>query len=144
MAEKRRVHVVLVEDNVVDVEGVRRAFDRHGIESPIHVARDGREGLALLRSGAVPRPYVVLLDLNLPRMNGIEMLSELRADPQLSSAVVFVLTTSQRDEDLVACYDLHVAGYIVKADVGKSFANLADLFGSYADVVELLSQGATS
>lgn len=129
--------VVLIEDNVVDVEAVRRALHRQKIANPVLVARDGREGLALLRSGRVERPFLILLDLNLPRMNGLEFLRELRADPELRDSVVFVLTTSKAEEDRAASYDEHVAGYMVKGSLGDGFRHLAELLNAYWRVVEL-------
>ncbi len=101
------------------------------------MASDGRAGLELLRAGSVPKPYVVLLDLNLPRMNGVEMLAAIRADEALSDLVVFALTTSKRDEDKLACYAHHVAGYIVKGDLGGGFQRLAEMLDAYGRIVEL-------
>lgn len=135
------VQVLLVEDNDVDREAVRRAFRQHRIANPIHAARDGLEALEVLRGDverrALRRPYVVLLDLNMPRMDGIELLRELRADPALRDSVVFVLTTSKADEDRTAAYDLNVAGYICKSDVGTGFIRLVELLDHYWRVVVL-------
>jgi DNA-binding NarL/FixJ family response regulator len=136
------VQVLLIEDNEVDVEGIRRAFEKHRIANPIIVARDGRAGLDALRSGQVRKPYVILLDLNLPRMNGLEFLEELRRDSELSDSVVFVLTTSKRDEDKVAAYHCHVAGYMVKSEVGQSFMKLVNMLGAYWRIVQLPAPGA--
>lgn len=134
---KSVVQVLLIEDNEVDVEAVQRAFDAHGLDNPIIVAEDGRAGITALRAGRVRRPYVILLDLNLPRMNGLEFLDELRSDPALRDSVVFVLTTSKRDEDKVAAYQQQVAGYMVKSEVGESFSKLVDMLSSYWRVVQL-------
>ena len=86
-SKTKTVHVLLVEDNDVDREAVRRAFTRHRIANPIYDARDGVEALELLRGMAdkprLPRPFLILLDINMPRMSGIELLHELRADPDL-------------------------------------------------------------
>jgi CheY-like chemotaxis protein len=131
------VRVLLIEDNDVDVECVRRAFDKHGLKNPLVVARDGQAGLDALRDGSVRRPFLVLLDLNLPRMNGLEFLSALRRDPELTSSVVFVLTTSRRDEDKTAAYRDHIAGYMAKSEVGEGSENLVNLLISYLHVVEL-------
>ena len=124
----RSVNILLVEDNAVDQEAIQRAFKRHRIANPIHVAADGIEALARLRGTngltKLPRPYLVLLDLNLPRLNGVELLREIRGDPELHDSIVFVLTTSKRDEDRMASYDLNVAGYVVKSDVGAGFIRL--------------------
>jgi CheY-like chemotaxis protein len=136
----RSVNILLVEDNAVDQEAIQRAFKRHRIANPIHVAADGIEALALLRGTEgkpkLPRPYLVLLDLNLPRLNGVELLREIRSDPELHDSIVFVLTTSKRDEDRMASYDLNVAGYVVKSDVGSGFIRLIELLDHYWRIVE--------
>ncbi len=137
----RTVTVLLVEDNEVDREGVRRAFLRHKIANPIIDAVDGVSALEILRGtgarGRIARPYIILLDINLPRMNGIELLKEIRADGELRDSVVFILTTSRSDEDKMASYDLNVAGYMVKSDVGAGFIKLITLLNHYWRVVEL-------
>jgi CheY-like chemotaxis protein len=139
--EQKVVHVLLIDDDDVDVMAVKRAFRKAKIANPLHVARDGIEGLALLRGDGdtppIPRPYIVILDLNMPRMDGLEFLTELRKDPIHHSAVVFVLTTSKADEDRAASYDKNVAGYIVKSDVGEGFLNVTQLLDSYWRVVLL-------
>jgi CheY-like chemotaxis protein len=134
------VTVLLVEDNDVDVEGIRRAFRRQRIANPIVVARDGIEALDRLRgtngSAGIARPYLILLDLAMPRMNGIEFLAALRADPQLDDSIVFVLTTSSSDEDKVRSYAHKVAGYIVKSELGEGFVRLLGLLDNYWRIVE--------
>ena len=139
--EKRpysEVIILLVDDDDVDAMAVERALKKLKIANPIVRARDGIEGLALLRhESAVRRPYIMLLDINMPRMNGLEMLAELRADSQLSRAVVFVLTTSKSDEDKVAAYQQHIAGYIVKNQVSDGFLRVMEMLDHYWRVVEL-------
>lgn len=136
----RTVNVLLVEDNEVDREAVRRAFARHRIANPIIDAIDGIEALDILRGTngkeRLARPILILLDINMPRMSGIELLRELRADPDLHDSVVFVLTTSKSDEDKVAAYDANVAGYIIKSDVGAGFVDLINLLDCYWKIVE--------
>jgi CheY-like chemotaxis protein len=136
----RTVNVLLVEDNLIEQEAVRRAFAREHIGNPIITAVDGIEALARLRGAPgverIPRPFLILLDLNMPRMNGLEFLTELRADPDLRDSIVFVLTTSRSDEDRVASYNLNVAGYIVKSDVGAGFVRLLGLLDHYWRIVE--------
>lgn len=132
------VTILLVDDDDVDAMGVERALKKLRIANPIIRARDGREALNLLRQeGAVERPYLILLDINMPRMNGIEMLSELRNDAALSSSVVFVLSTSDDDQDKVAAYSKHIAGYIVKKQVGDGFMRVMEMLDHYWRVVEL-------
>ena len=142
MATEKRpyseVTILLVDDDDVDAMGVERARKKRKIANPVVRARDGVEGLELLRhESAVQRPYIVLLDINMPRMNGLEMLAELRADSQLSRAVVFVLTTSKSDEDKVAAYQQHIAGYIVKNQVSDGFLRVMEMLDHYWRVVEL-------
>lgn len=134
----KEVTILLVDDDDVDVMGVQRALKKLKILNPIVRARDGIEGLELLRDPqAVKRPYIVLLDLNMPRMSGLEMLAELRKDSALSSAVVFVLTTSKADEDKVEAYQQHIAGYIIKSQVGDGFLRVMEMLDHYWRVVEL-------
>jgi CheY-like chemotaxis protein len=143
MTHEETVTVLLVDDDDVDVQAVRRAFRKAKIANPVEVARDGVEALAILRGeeghDPIQRPYIIILDLNMPRMDGREFLTELRNDPQHHDAVVFVLTTSQADEDRAASYDKNVAGYIVKSDVGKGFLNVINLLDCYWRVVLLPS-----
>ncbi|MCG8357417.1 MAG: response regulator [Kiloniellales bacterium] len=135
------LNVLLVEDDDVEAEAVTRSFKKHGLPFPVVVAGDGMEALGVLRGERpeikIEKPYVVLLDLNMPRMNGFEFLQELRADDLLSNSVVFVLTTSDSDVDKSRAYQDHVAGYMVKASVGPQFMKLAQLLKDYRDAVEL-------
>lgn len=136
----RAVTFLLVEDDEVDVMTVKRGFRNLRIANPLHVARDGVEGLEHLRGeggrDAIQRPYLILLDLNMPRMSGIEFLQELRKDPEHRDAIVFVLTTSRRDEDRVAAYDNHVAGYVIKSDISNGFSKAIEMIDRYWRVVE--------
>ena len=132
------VNILLVDDDDVDVKAVVRALKQLKIANPLVRAKDGIEALEMLRSeDQVPLPYLILLDINMPRMNGIEFLAELRKDSALSSAIVFVLTTSQADEDKMAAYSKHVAGYIVKKQVGDGFMKVMQMLDHYWRVVEL-------
>ena len=134
----KEITILLVEDDDVDAMAVERAFKKLKILKSIVRARDGLEALALLRDPTgIQRPYIVLLDINMPRMNGLEMLVELRRDVALSSAVVFVLTTSKSDEDQVAAYQQHVAGYIVKDQMADGFMAAMAMLDQYWRVVEL-------
>lgn len=137
----RELCVLLVEDDIVDQQAVIRAFARERIANTIVLANDGVEALERLRGTddrpPLARPYVILLDWNLPRMNGREFLRELRRDPALHDAVVFVLTTSRADEDRLAAYGEHVAGYILKENVGHTFIGLVHMLDTYWKVVAL-------
>lgn len=136
--ETQPVTILLIDDDDVDAMGLERAMRKLKIRNPVVRARDGLEGLALLRDEkAIQRPYQILLDLNMPRMSGIEMLKELRQDPLLSSSVVFVLTTSHDEHDKLAAYEEHVAGYIVKKNVGDGYTRVMEMLDHYWRVVEL-------
>ena len=113
--ETRAITLLLVEDDDVDAMGVERALEKRRIANTLVRARDGIEALEFLRGGKVARPFLILLDLNMPRMGGLEFIRTVRADPELCDSVVFVLTTSKSDEDLAAAYRAHVAGYMVKS-----------------------------
>lgn len=141
--ERKAMHVLLVDDDKVDAMNVQRAFRTAGLASPLTIARDGLEALELLRSGTVPPPRrLVLLDLNMPRMNGIEFLHALRADPALKRIPVVVLTTSNEDRDKVEAYNLHVAGYLVKPVTFGSFVELMETLEHYWSLQELPSAEA--
>ena len=117
---------------------VQRAFEKAKITNPLTVAGNGLEALARLRDGTVPRDRrLVLLDLNMPRMNGIEFLRELRADPELTSTCVVVLTTSNEDRDRVDAYQLHVAGYLLKPVTFAAFVDLMATLNRYWTLVEM-------
>ena len=132
------LNIVLVDDDDVDVMNVQRAFRKGEIKNPIWVAQDGISALSLLRSGQVPATRrLVLLDLNMPRMNGIEFLRELRADPHLRMTPVVVLTTSNEDRDKVEAYDLNVAGYLIKPVTFSAFVELIATLNTYWSIVEL-------
>jgi len=135
---ERALHILLVEDDDVDVMNVRRAFQRNNISNPLHVASNGLEALQMLRSGQIPGDRrLILLDLNMPKMNGIEFLRELRADPQLAHAPVVILTTSNDERDKVDAYNLNVAGYLLKPVTFGNFVDLMSALNKYWTLVEL-------
>jgi CheY-like chemotaxis protein len=137
----RQVTFLIVDDDDVDRKGLMRAMKQLRIANPVVEARDGIEALALLRgqdgAGRVDPPYIVLLDLNMPRMNGLEFLDAVRADPELKPAVIFVLTTSMDENDRLAAYARNIAGYIIKSDARNSFREALGLIDHYWRVVEL-------
>ena len=134
----RCLNILLVDDDEVDVMNVRRAFQKAHITNPLFVAHDGVEALELLRRNEFPCDRrLVLLDLNMPRMNGIEFLRELRADPALHATPVVVLTTSDDERDKVDAYDLNVAGYLLKPVTFTSFADLMSALNKYWTLVEM-------
>lgn len=123
---EKMVHILLVEDDDVDVMNVKRAFKKNNITNPLFVASNGLEALDMLRADGRARSVpanrrLVLLDLNMPKMGGIEFLRELRADADLRPTPVVVLTTSNEERDRVEAYNLNVAGYILKPVTLSSF-----------------------
>jgi CheY-like chemotaxis protein len=139
--ESKLLHILLVDDDEVDVMNVQRAFKKNNIVNPLYVAGDGLEALALLRGeGAVAVPNqrrLVLLDLNMPRMNGLEFLRAVREDPELRNITVVVLTTSDDDRDKVEAYNLNVAGYILKPVTFTAFVEAMATLNKYWAINEL-------
>ncbi len=135
------ISILLLEDDEVDVLNVRRAFKKNHINNTLHVAGNGIEALAMLRGNndikIIPKPKIILLDINMPRMNGIEFLTELRTDSKLKNISVFVLTTSNDDNDRIAAYDLNVAGYILKPVELESFIEAMATLNLYWTLTEL-------
>ncbi|AGS39722.1 MULTISPECIES: response regulator [Cycloclasticus] len=131
------VTLLLVEDDDIDAMTIERGFLKQRIANPIVRAYDGIEALELLRSNKVSRPLIILLDLQMPRMGGIEFLKQLRADETLSDLVVFVLTTSKSEEDMLSSYKQHIAGYFIKGDSGEKFLDIVNVLDSYWKIVQL-------
>ena len=135
---ERTLNILLVDDDDIDVMNVQRAFKKANILNPVFVAGNGIEALARLRDGSMPKQQrLVLLDLNMPKMNGIEFLRELRADPALSMTSVVVLTTSNADRDKVDAYKLNVSGYLLKPVTFVNFVDLMVALNKFWTLVEL-------
>jgi CheY-like chemotaxis protein len=130
--------ILLVEDDEVDVMNVKRAFKKNNISNRLVVASNGIDALEILRSVSPenPRPKIVLLDLNMPRMGGIEFLKEIRQDADLSSLSVFVMTTSNEDSDKIEAFNLNVAGYILKPLSMDRFISAVSTLNSYWTLCE--------
>jgi len=136
--KERMLNILLVEDDEVDVMNVQRAFRANRISNPLFIAGNGEEALRTLRGGEVPRERrLVLLDLNMPRMNGIEFLRALRADAELARTTVVVLTTSNDERDRVEAYNLNVAGYILKPVTFQNFCEAMSTLNKYWSLVEM-------
>jgi CheY-like chemotaxis protein len=136
--EDRALRVLLVEDDPVDVMNVQRAFRRSHVLNPLLVAPNGAEALELLRGGRVPTArLLVLLDLHMPRMGGVELLREMRRDPALARLPVVVLTTSEEERERVESHQLDVAGYIVKPVTFLNFTETVATVNRYWELVEL-------
>ena len=131
-------NILLVEDDDIDVMNIRRAFEKANLRNPLFHAADGLVALEMLRGDVLPRDRrLVLLDLNMPRMSGIEFLGELRADPELRSTSVVVLTTSDAERDRIEVYNLHVAGYLLKPVRFVAFVEIMSTLNRYWTLMEM-------
>ena len=138
--ETRPVSILLVEDDRIDAKAFLRAMEEVRISNPVTVAKDGVEAWDILTGEGIdqpfPRPNILILDINMPRMSGIELLRKIRAEETLHDSIVFVLTTSNDDQDKIDAFDLNVAGYMLKSDMGNSFVRAVELIDKYWRVVE--------
>ena len=131
----KKVSILLVEDNDLDAEKLQRILDRLGDKRAVTRARDGIEALEILRDAErKPHPpFVIILDLNMPRMNGQEFLAELRADRNLRGLPVVVLTTSDRRADIEQAYANQISGYLTKPldleDTGAMLQSICEFWG---------------
>uniref|UniRef100_A0A832H4W1 Response regulator n=1 Tax=Oscillatoriales cyanobacterium SpSt-402 TaxID=2282168 RepID=A0A832H4W1_9CYAN len=141
--DDKLINILLVEDDEVDIMNVRRAFKKNNITNPLYVVNNGIEALEALRGQnrdmqAIPSSRrIILLDLNMPRMGGLEFLQELRGDPMLRATPVIVLTTSNQDRDRIEAYNLNVAGYILKPVTFINFAEVMATLNKYWALCEL-------
>jgi CheY-like chemotaxis protein len=141
--ENLMLNILLVEDDEVDVMTVQRAFKKGNITNLLYIAGNGLEALAMLR-GELGQPSlipsdrrIILLDLNMPKMNGLEFLQELRADPSIRQIPVVVLTTSNEEQDRIQAYNLNVAGYILKPVTFSIFVELMITLNKYWTLCEM-------
>ena len=135
------VDILLIEDDEVDIMNVQRAFRKNKISNPLYVAHNGIEALGMLSERKIPLPKIVLLDINMPKMGGIEFLTELRKIPELKALSVFVMTTSNEESDKVAAYDLNVAGYILKPLSFEGFCSAVAVLNHYWHLCEIPQVG---
>jgi CheY-like chemotaxis protein len=138
----RTIDVLLVEDDAGDELITREAFEQNKIANTLHVARDGQEGLDFLyRRGeheAAPRPDLVLLDLNLPKYDGRQLLEQIKSDPELCDIPVVVLTTSSAEEDILRSYKLHANAYVTKpVDLDQFMSAVRQIDEFFVQVVRL-------
>ena len=132
------VTILLIEDDEVDREVFMRSAKRQRISNPIICARDGVEGLEILRGkggDALARPCLIILDLNVPRLNGLEFLAEIRADATVKHSLVFVLTSSDDEKDISAAYDKNIAGYLLESRFGTEADHIIAMLGTYLQCV---------
>jgi CheY-like chemotaxis protein len=141
--ESFMLNILLVEDDEVDVMTVQRAFKKGNISNRLYLAGNGLEALAVLRSksgevASMPMDRrIILLDLNMPKMNGLEFLHELRADSTIRHIPVVVLTTSNEEQDRIQAYNLNVAGYILKPITFGNFVDLMVTLNKYWALCEM-------
>ncbi len=130
---EKQINILLVEDDEIDVMNVKRAFKKNNISNPLHVCGNGVDALEYLRSidSTANLPRIILLDINMPRMGGIEFLTNLRQDNRLKHISVFVMTTSNEEQDKVNAYQLNVAGYILKPLSIESFISSVAMLNNY-------------
>ena len=137
----KEVRLLMVDDDDVSVMAIRRALRKLRLVNELRVARDGAEALEILRGEAgheqLLPPYIVLLDINMPRMNGHEFLQAVRDDPQLHRAIIFVLTTSEAPEDIMKAYDKNIAGYVVKENPAETFMKTLELVEAVGKLIVL-------
>ena len=138
MTTDEAVEVLLVEDNLHDIELTLRALKRHNLANTVHVARDGEEALDyIFGTGADAdrnvrhRPKIILLDLNLPKVDGLRVLRRIKSDKNTSTIPVIMLTSSREEEDMLNSYELGANSYIVKPVDFKEFVDSVGQFGLY-------------
>jgi CheY-like chemotaxis protein len=133
--------ILLVEDDRVDVISVKRAFKDLKISNPLEIVSDGEEGLEFLTNPDNQAPCLILLDINMPRMNGIEFLKVVKSNESLRRIPVIVLTTSKGDRELVDSFDYGVAGYMVKPANYLQFMEVMKAINLYWTISEIPDQG---
>ncbi len=135
MSEPRPIHVLMVDDDPVDLRITREALSQAKMHVNISEAHDGEDALEFLRQegrhGEAKRPDVIILDLNMPRMDGFEFLGEMKKDPELRAIPVVVLTTSEDDAHVLKSYDLHANCYLTKPVVLDSFLSMVKSFDNF-------------
>jgi CheY-like chemotaxis protein len=136
------VTIMLVEDDDIDIKNMERAFAKNNIANPLVIAHDGQEALDMLRGTngykkVSPSPKIILLDINMPRMDGIEFLRNLRLDPEHKTISVFIMSTSNDEKDKINAYNYNVAGYIVKPVNFEIFLSAVSILDTYWKLCEL-------
>ncbi len=144
MAERKPIDILLVEDDENDILITKRAFTKHNLSNRLYVVRDGEEALDFIYhkgqysdAEAAPRPGLILLDINMPKMNGIEVLRKLKNDPEYKMIPIVMLTTSKRDQDKIESYNLGVNSYIIKPVDFNKFVDAIATINLYWELNEL-------
>lgn len=135
------VSILMVEDDEIDITIFKRCLKKEKISNPFYYVKNGEEALSVLRNQhsdiKLAKPYLVVMDINMPRMNGIECLTEIRNDPDLKDTVVFFMTTSEDEQDVLEAYNLNVAGYMIKSSLGENFLKSVQLIEKYFSAILL-------
>jgi CheY-like chemotaxis protein len=133
--------ILLVEDDEVDIMTIRRALKDLKISHPLEVAHNGEEALKYFEDARRPKPWFILLDLNTPRMNGIEFLSQRKRISRIFSVPVVVLTSSKDEQDIEQCYRLGVSGYMLKPMEYDQFVETIHVIEQYWKLSQSLNTG---
>ncbi|WP_454784745.1 response regulator [Legionella sp. WA2024007413] len=143
----KSINFMLVDDDEIDIKDMQRTFKKNKIDNPLHVATNGIEALNKLlgingEKKLKPTPKIILLDINMPKMNGIEFMKTLRTNKKLKSVLVFILTTSNSEKDKMDAYNLNAAGYIVKPFQISDFMEVISSLHRYWNLLEFPSKKA--
>lgn len=144
MVRAKPVDILLVEDSVIDIKLTQEALGENKIKNNLHIVNDGEDAMDFLQQrgtyGDAPKPDLILLDLNLPRKDGREVLAEVKNDPELRRIPIVILTTSRAEQDIVKTYDLHVNCYVTKpVDMMQYFEVIKSISDFWLTVVSLPS-----
>ncbi|GAB2191885.1 response regulator [Sessilibacter sp. MAH2] len=131
------INILLVEDDIVDKEMFLRTLKKNTITNPLIIASNGEEAVEILSTRLLDKPLLIILDLNMPRMTGLEFLHELRLDNHYADSVVFVMTTSAASSDKKAVSAYDIAGFLVKSEMGEQFSNVFSSLLCYFDIIDL-------
>lgn len=140
MPNNQSPNLFFIDDDEIDILAIKRALKKKNIKNPIFDAKDGQEAWNKLNgidATPIPTPYIIFLDLNMPKMNGIELLKKIRNTDKFKKIIIFIMTTSdnQRDKDQV--YNLNVAGYIIKNSHSGNFDKIAEMIRLYSEIVSM-------
>lgn len=135
MQSQNVVSILMVEDDELDIQSFKICLKKERILNPFFSVKNGEDALTVLRGQhpeiAISKPYLVVMDINMPRMNGIECLTEIRKDDDLKDTVVFFMTTSEDEKDVYEAYNLNIAGYMVKSNLGDNFLRSVHMLDKY-------------
>lgn len=135
------INLMLVDDDEVDIQDIQRTFQKNNINNPLHIATNGLDALNMLLGKAGeqklhPTPKIIILDINMPKMNGIEFMKTIRSNNKLKSLLIFILTTSNNEQDKIDAYNLNVAGYIIKPFQFSDFKEVVSALHHYWNLLE--------